>query len=173
MTWCTYMQSFEKIQTDGGCCNISRPGPSARRVIIKIFCWTAFWLEYHRRMRFDLNPQTLMPSSNNNVKSRVYFVSLFMQVHTTQCDTYYLLQEIQGSNTNPWIREIWHIILRINFFLRKTILFHLIFFMLDLFPTFKFFFFGILKSAPSLTGDNFDVIECFMTTFLHIGLICM
>ena len=54
MTWCTYLQSFEKIhqcvlsysaktkhdgrtdrQTDGGRCNISRPGPSAPREIIK------------------------------------------------------------------------------------------------------------------------------------------
>ena len=59
MTWCTYLQSFEKIhqcvltsscysvktkrdgqtdgrtdgQTDGGRCNISRPGPSAPREI--------------------------------------------------------------------------------------------------------------------------------------------
>ena len=56
MTWCTYLQSFEKIhqcvfelqceklnvtdrrtdrRTDGGCCNISRPGPSAPREITK------------------------------------------------------------------------------------------------------------------------------------------
>ena len=56
MTWCTYLQSFEKIhqcvfwvrklnvtdrrterqdrRTDGGRCNISRPGPSAPREII-------------------------------------------------------------------------------------------------------------------------------------------
>ena len=42
MTWCTYLQSFEKIQqcvqtdrqTDGGRCNISRPGSPAPREII-------------------------------------------------------------------------------------------------------------------------------------------